>query len=179
MKKNILKIIYTLLVSCILLNYGCHTEDTETFSIEKNSDSLNRPITNPDLSYEKEIEIDISSCGEKDCFDIKLGEFQVSKMVEIHFWADCLETFNSGYPKFYPMFYIYNRTGSPVKHYISVELHNSNREKLAHGSITTETVPYNANVDPYDIWKKISAIHLPKGIHKEIKYIKLVILDAN
>ena len=134
-------------------------------------------LTSPVFAYETEIEIDISSCGEKDCFNMKLKEFQVSERVEIHFWADCLETFNSGYPKFYPMFNIFNRTGSPVKYDISVELKNINRETLAHGSVTAETIPYKVNTDPYDIYKAIHAIHLPKGIHKEIKYIKLVILD--
>lgn len=135
-------------------------------------------FASPVFAYETTIEIDISSCFEKECFNMKLKEFHLSEMVEIHFWADCLETFNSGYPKFYPMFNIFNRTASSVKHDISVELQNSNREILADGSNTVETVPYKANTDPYDIYKAILAIPLTKGIHKEIKYIKLIILDA-
>ena len=102
--------------------------------------------------YESTIEIDFSQCGKKNCYAIFQKNIVVAKDLEVLFWSDVADPFHKGYPMFYPLFNIFNRTQATMNLHIEVELQDIHKTSLGSRTIDTEVIPHSKIKSQYDIY---------------------------
>lgn len=134
-------------------------------------------VVNPAYSFETSIEIDVSKCAKESCFKVFSEKLKIHDNLEILFWADTIDTFKKGYPSFYAMFNIINRTQEPVKLHILIDVQDANKLSLGKRVIETIVIPHTDMKSQYDIYRTINAIDLVDQGHIKARYVHLRIKE--
>jgi len=127
-------------------------------------------------AYETTFEVDFSRCGNKDCYAIFQKKILVDKDLEILFWSDVVDPQAKGYPRFYPLFNILNRTQASMGLHIEVELQDGHKVTLGSSAMDTEIIPQSKTNNQQDIYRSINAIELPNGNYYKAKYVRLKVV---
>lgn len=119
--------------------------------------------------------IDLTKCSVKPCYNLFIKRFNARKEIKVVAWTDVVDAFNEGYPKFYPLFNIYNTSLSAIEIEIGMQLLDKNKAVLAERMMKTKFSIYDPKASKYKIYRTLNPIKLTKDIISRTKYVNIIV----
>lgn len=126
------------------------------------------------LSEEHTVDVDISDCTDKPCFELIKKKYDYSPEIKVIAHADMTDVGHPGVVTFYPLFNIYNNGDKKVNFNIGMHLLDADRKRLIGVIYGTEFLPNKSQSDR-EAYRSLNAFKLTKEQIKNTRYISILV----
>jgi hypothetical protein len=119
-------------------------------------------------------QIDISDCEKQSCYSKWIQTFDVERDVNVRAWFDIVDPFKEGYQSIYPLFNVYNNTGTEIKVRLGMQLLDEEKRIVVESSQETSFTPFNKAESAYKTYRSIAPSKLTTEQIRKTKYVAVI-----
>ena len=131
---------------------------------------LHTPVLSADLIYQ----IDITGCEEEPCYSKWIQTLDVEKSVSVQAWFDIADPFKEGSKDIYPLFNVFNNTGTAIKVRLGMQLLDADKRIVVETSQEASFSPFNKKESAYKTYLSITPKKLTAEQIRRAKYVAVI-----